>query len=133
MEKFSKKTNMDTKKEIARFLISGAMINGTDFCVYFILFHFLPYSLSKGISFTCAGIVGYLLCKYWIFKRNRISYAEMGRYALVNFLALGINVLANQTILNIWPGAILAALLIATALTGFFTFVCFKGWVFRTP
>ncbi len=123
---------MKTTKEVLRFLIAGAMINGTDFSVYFILFHFLPYSLSKGLSFSCAGIVGYLLCKYWIFKRNRLSYAEMGRYALVNLLALGINVLTNQAILNIWPGTVLVALLTATALTGLFTFVCFKWWVFRT-
>ncbi len=124
---------MKTGKELARFLISGAMINGTDFCVYFILFHFLPYSLSKGISFICAGVVGYLLCKCWIFKRNRMSYAEMGRYALVNFLALGMNVFTNQTILNVWPGSILAALLIATMLTGLFTFIFFKWCVFRAP
>ena len=124
---------MKTRKEVLRFLIAGAMINGTDFSVYFILFHVLSYSLSKGLSFSCAGIVGYLLCKYWIFKRNRLSYAEMGRYALVNLLALGINVLTNQAILNVWPGAVLAALLVATVLTGLFTFVCFKWWVFKTP
>ena len=123
---------MNSRKEILRFLISGAVINGTDFSVYFILFHFLPYSISKGISFTCAGIVGYLLCKHWIFKRDRLSYAEMGRYALINGLALGINILTNQMILNTWLGAVLAALLMATAVTGLFTFVCFKWWVFRT-
>jgi len=124
---------MKTTKEVLRFLIAGAIINGTDFSVYFILFHFLPYSVSKGLSFSCAGIVGYLLCKYWIFKRNRPSYAEMGRYALVNLLALGINVITNQAILNVWPGTVLVALLVATVLTGLFTFVCFKWWVFRTP
>lgn len=123
---------MSVKKEIMRFLIAGTVVNTTDFIVYFILFHFLPYSLSKGISFTCAGIVGYLLGKYWIFKHNRLSYVEMGRYALINFLALGVNVLTNQSILSLWPGAVLEALLIATAVTGLFTFVCFKWWVFRT-
>ncbi|MBN1689211.1 MAG: GtrA family protein [Candidatus Omnitrophica bacterium] len=123
---------MNTKKEIVRFLIAGAVINATDFFVYFILLPFLPFSVSKGISFTCAGIVGYLFGKYWIFKQNQQSYAEIGRYALINMLALGINVLTNQAILNMWPGAVLAALLIATALTGLFTFVCFKWWVFRT-
>ena len=126
------KYNASARKEITRFLIAGTIVNATDFSIYFILFHFLPYSLSKGLSFSCAGVVGYLLCKYWIFKRNRLSYAEMGRYALVNLLALGINVLTNQAVLNVWPGAVLAALLVATALTGLFTFVCFKWWVFRT-
>ena len=101
----------------------------------FIIFYFIffPFSVSKGISFTCAGIVGYLLYKYWIFKHNQpSSYAEVGRYALINFLALGINVLTNQSILKRWPGAVFLALIIATILTGLFTFVCFKWWVFRT-
>ncbi len=122
---------MKNKKELVRFLIAGATINAVDFSIYYALFHFLPFSVAKGISFTCAGIVGYLLNKYWTFKHNRTSYAEIGRYALINFLALGINVLTNQSVLNLWPGAIWAALIIATILTGLFTFVCFKWWVFR--
>ena len=87
---------MNAKKEMIRFPIAGAIITATDFGIYYLLFHFLSFSISKGISFTCAGIVGYLLNKYWTFKHNQPSYAEIGRYALVNFLALGINVLINQ-------------------------------------
>ncbi len=123
---------MNTKKQIIRFLIAGSIVNATDFSIYYILFHFLPFSVSKGISFTCAGIVGYLLYKNHIFRGDKASYAEVIRYALINFLALGINVLTNQTILDIWPGAVLAALLTATALTSLFAFSCFKWWVFRT-
>ena len=125
------KYNASARKEITRFLIAGTIVNATDFSIYYILFHFLSFSISKGISFTCAGIVGYLLYKYWAFKRNQPSYAEVGRYMLINFLALGINVTTNQGILNMWPGAVLAALTIATALTGLFAFICFKWWVFR--
>ncbi len=123
---------MNTKKEITRFLIAGGIVNATDFSIYYTLLHFLPFSVSKGISFTCAGIVGYLLNKYLIFKYSQPSSAEIGRYALINFLALGINVSINQGILNMRPGAVWAALAIATILTGLFTFVCFKWWVFRT-
>ncbi|MDD5680255.1 MAG: GtrA family protein [Candidatus Omnitrophica bacterium] len=124
---------MNTKKEIIRFLIAGAIVNATDFSIYYILFHFLPFSISKGISFICAGIIGYLLIKFWTFKHNKpSSYAEVGRYALINSLALGINVLTNQSILNARPGAIWVALIIATIITGLFTYICFKWWVFRT-
>ena len=124
---------MNARKEVIRFLIAGAIVNATDFSIYYFLFHFLSFSIAKGISFICAGIVGYLLNKFWTFKHNKPpSYTEVGRYALVNFLALGINVLTNQGILNVWPGAIWLALIIATASTGLFTFVCFKWWVFRT-
>jgi len=118
---------MNVRKEIDSVFNCRTTVNATDFSVYFILFHFLPFSLSKGISFTCAGIVGYLLGKYWIFKQNQQSYAEIGRYALINFLALGINVLTNQAILDVWPGAVLAALLIATALTGYLPLFALNG------
>ncbi len=123
---------MDTKKEIIRFTIAGAIVNATDFSIYYILFHFLPFSVSKGISFSCAGIVGFLLNKYWTFKHNRLSLPELGRYALINFLALGVNVLTNQSVLGMRHGAVLLALIITTILTGLFTFVCFKWWVFNT-
>ena len=123
---------MSSKKQIIRFLISGTIVNATDFSVYYILFHFLPFSVAKGISFTCAGFVGYFLIKFWTFKHNKpLSFAEVGRYAIINFSALSINVLVNQGILNLWPGAIWVALIIASALTGLFTFACFKWWVFR--
>jgi putative flippase GtrA len=127
------KIGMSDKREIVRFLIAGTFAGAIDFGVYYVLIHFLPFSLAKGISFTCAGIIAYLLNKYWIFQYNRQpSYSEAGRYMLVNFLALGINVVTNQSILNIRPGAVFLALIIASTLTGLFTFVCFKWWVFRT-
>jgi putative flippase GtrA len=126
------KIDNKTRKEMIKFLIAGTIINATDFGIYYILFHFLAYSISKGISFTCAGIVGYLLNKYLIFKRNQPSSAEIGRYALINIIALGINVLTNQCILRLRPGSVLSALVIASVLTGIFTFACFKWWVFRT-
>jgi len=72
------------KKRDYPVLIAGTIVNATDFSIYYILFHFLSFSVSKGISFTCAGIVGYLLGKFWIFKHNRTSYAEIGRYALAS-------------------------------------------------
>lgn len=123
---------MNTKKQIILFLMGGTIVNATDFSVYYILFHFLPYSISKGISFTCAGIVGYLLSKYFVFKNKQTSVAEMGRYALISCLALAINVLTNQSVLRYGHGAVLPALISATIVTGLFTFVFFKWWVFRT-
>jgi len=123
---------MNVSKEIIRFLIAGTFVVATDFSAYYFLIHFLSFSISKGISFTCAGILGYVLNKYWTFKYNPPSYAEIGRYTIINFLALGINVLTNQGILNLWPGAVGAAFLTATTLTSLFTFVCFKWWVFRS-
>jgi len=127
------KIDIKARKEVIRFSIAGTIVGATDFGIYYFLIHFLSFPLAKGISFTCAGIVSYLLNKYWIFRYNRSSsYPEIGRYILVNFLALGINVVTNQSILERWPGTIFLALIIASMLTGLFTFICFKWWVFRT-
>ena len=123
---------MNVKKEIIRFSIAGTFVGGTDFGIYYFLIHFLSFSIAKGISFTCAGIVAYLFNKYWIFKYNKSSsYPEVGRYLIINFLGLGVNVLTNQSILNLRPGAVLLALIIASMLTGLLTFICFKWWVFK--
>ena len=122
---------MGTKKEIIRFSIAGVIVVTADIGIYYSLFHFLSFSASKAISFTCAGVVGYLLNKYWTFKNNRPSYMEIGRFILINFLALGINVLTNQGILNTWPTAVWPALVIATTLTSLLVFILFKWWVFK--
>lgn len=121
------------REEFVRFSIAGMIVTVTDFSIYYFLFHFLSYSLSKGISFVCAGIVGYLLYKYWTFRHSQPSYAEVGRYTLISLLALGINVSTNQGVLNARPGAVYLALGIATTITCLVTFVGFKWWVFRIP
>jgi len=123
---------MNIKIEIIRFSIGGIFVGATDFGVYYFLIRFLSFNLAKGISFTCACIVAYLFNKYWIFKHNQSSsYPEVGRYLIINFLALGINVLTNRSILKLRPGAVFLALIIASMLTGLFTFIFFKWWVFR--
>ena len=128
---FLQTSDMNVRKEIIRFSIAGTFVVATDFSIYYLLFHFLPFSIAKGISFTCAGIVGYLINKYWIFKHSRPSPVEIGRYVATNVLALGVNVVINHSILNVRPGAVWLALVIATALTSLLTFICFKWWVFN--
>ncbi len=56
------------------------MVGAIDFSVYFISKLFLSIHLAKGLSFASAGIVGYLLNKYWAFSKKKSSYPEMGRY-----------------------------------------------------
>ena len=127
------KTDTTIRQEIIRSSIAGPFIGATDFGIYYLLIHFLPFSLAKAASFTCAGAVAYLFNKYWIFQTGEPpSYVQIGRYWIINFVALGINVLTNQMILRAQPGAVFLALVIATALTSLFTFACFKWWVFKT-
>lgn len=87
--------------------------------------------ISKGISFISAGILGHGINKYWTFKQGQPSYTEAGRFALINVLALGVNVLTRQGILNLWPGAVWFALVVATAVTISLMFILFKWWVFK--
>ncbi|MEI8175330.1 MAG: GtrA family protein [Candidatus Omnitrophota bacterium] len=123
---------MKTRKEVLRFLLAGALAGSTDLGVYFLLRRFLSFSVAKGISFTLAFIVAYWLNKYWIFPyRQRSSYSEVGRYVLVNILALEINILINKGTLHLYPGAFLLAFIIASTVTGLLTFSSFKWWVFK--
>ena len=124
---------MNTQREMIRFAIAGILVGVIDFSVYYLLIHFLFFSLAKAISFIAAWIVAYLFNKYWAFNHKQpSSYAEVGRYVLINLLALEINVLTNQGILQAWPDAVFFAFIIASMLTGLLTFIGFKWWVFRT-
>ena len=120
-----------TKKEIIRYCVAGMFVGATDFGIYYILLNVFPYSLSKGISFICAGIVAYLFNKYWTFEQLRPSRAEIMRFVMINVLMLEINVLVNQSILSLWPGKVFVALLLAGQVTNILAFVFFKFWVFR--
>ncbi len=125
---------MSFKKNILQYLIAGTFVEAIDFSIYYFLIGFLSFSFSKGIAFTCAGIVAYFLNKYWTFSGSPpASYLETGRYLITNFVALGINVLTNQSILNAWPNTVFGALIIASMVTGVLSFVFFKWWVFKVP
>ena len=90
------------------------MVGATDYGSYYLLFHFLPFSLAKAISCLLAGIVAYWFNKYWVFQYSTLtSRSEIVRYVLINFLGLGVNVLTNQIVLNLYHGAILLALVSA--------------------
>ncbi len=117
--------------EIFRFGLVGFFVGATDAGLYYLLFQFLPFSLAKGISFICAGLVAYLFNKHWIFQCHcSKASGEAGRYIFVNFLALGLNLLTNHGILAVWPEAILPALIAASVATGVFVYIGYKWWVF---
>lgn len=122
---------MNTAQEILRFSITGMLVVAADFGIYYFLIHLLPTIFSKAVSFTCAGIIGYFLNKYLVFKNNQTSCAEMGRFIFINLLALGLNVWINQILLESFQSSIRVALVTATAVTNIMIFVCFKWWVFK--
>ena len=122
---------MNNKKEIIRFCLAGILVVGTDSGVYTFLIHFCSFNLAKGLSFACGGAVGYVINKYWTFQSRRRSGAEVVRYCLINVLTLGLNIYINRSVLHFLPGAVFWAFVIATVLTGLFSYVSFKWWVFQ--
>ena len=116
--------------QLIRFLVSGAFLVVVDVGIYTLLINVLPFSVSKAISFTCGGILAYLINKYWTFKQDRQSPAEVVRFIVANSTALGLNVATNALCLRANEEAVFFAVAVATAVTTVFTFVTFKFWVF---
>ena len=104
---------------------------GVDMGVYSLLIHFLPYTIAKGISFTCGGAAAYFLNKHWTFARKGRSNSEVFRFIIANVCALVVNVGANNLILAGSKENVLIALITATSVTAVFTYVIFKFWVFK--
>lgn len=122
---------MKTKKEITRYLIVTPVIGAMDFGIYFLSKLFLPITVSKGISYVCAGITGYLFSKYWVFSKHKKCNPEMNRYWISDVTLLGYNVTANSTILHFWPHTVFLALVIASFSTAILSFILKKLWVFK--
>lgn len=123
---------METKKQVNRYCIVAPLVGAADLGVYYPLKQFMSVDVSKGVSFVCAGIAGYLFTKYWVFCEQKTHYPEMGRYMIAGLVLLGCNVLINRTTLNFFPSAVLSALIIASAITTILSFVLKKYWVFKT-
>lgn len=122
---------MGLKKEVIRFSIVTPLVGITDWGVYYLSLQVLPFSVSKGISFVCGGLVGYLLNKHWTFSQRERSYSEMGRYWVAQLIMLGFNVSSNQILLHFWPKAVFVCLVIASISTAVLSFILKKWWVFR--
>ena len=124
-------STMHPTQEFIRCIAVGAVAIATDLGLYAVLGRVLPYSLSKGISFTCAAAMAYMLNKYWVFQRRQRSSTEVVQYLIFSVLVLGVNVLTNRAMLSLWPGKMLAAVWIATTVTGTVSYIGLKWWVFR--
>lgn len=126
------KSRMKHFSEVLKFSLTGILVVATDGGIYYLLINVLDNPVAKGMSFTCGGIVAYVLNKYWTFKQEKKSNSEVLRFIFANFLALGLNIGVNQFILHSNNNAIFTGLLGATTATAVFTFIVFKFWVFRS-
>ena len=123
---------MKTRIEFVRFCLVSMMVGTTDLGVYFLAKNILPIDVSKGLSFVCAGILGYFFNKHWTFDRHHRSNSEMVRYGATEFFLLGFNISVNRGLLLLLPEAHFLAAATASLSTALVSFVCKKMWVFKT-
>ena len=118
------------KREMSRFLVAGLCAVGTDMGSYFLLLKVLPHDYSKGVSFLLGTIVAYYINKYWTFEKRTKLYGEIGKFAILYSLTLGINVLVNRIVLTLFQSMLLAFLM-ATGVSTILNFLGQKTWVFK--
>jgi putative flippase GtrA len=118
------------KKELKRFLVAGFGAVSTDLATYYILLNFLNTDIAKGISFLLGTIVAFVINKYWTFEKTEKSYQQIVQFSVLYTLTLGVNVVINKFILDIF-GTTLLAFLIATGVSTVLNFIGQKWWVFR--
>lgn len=119
------------KKEIFRFIVVGSGAVLTDTLVYFLLINFLPFSISKTISFLSGTLVAYIFNKYWTFEVKKKSYSEMMRFLALYLSTLVANVAMNKGVLLITNELAILAFLVATGTSTILNFLGQKFWVFR--
>lgn len=133
-----------TKKEIARFIVSGICAVTTDMLFYYLLSNFLEISLAKGISFLIGTITAYLMNKYYTFEQKDKSAKEVIQFVSLYLVSLLVNIGINKISLILLPLPLqylpsltnyqtvkLLAFLLATGASTVLNFLGQKFWVFN--
>jgi putative flippase GtrA len=118
------------KKELKRFLVAGISAVATDLATYYVLLNFFNTDISKAISFLFGTMVAYFINKYWTFEKIEKSYVEIIKFGFLYSTTLGVNVMTNKIILDMFSITLLA-FLIATGISTVLNFIGQKWWVFR--
>jgi putative flippase GtrA len=118
------------KKELKRFLVAGISAVATDLATYYVLLNFFNTDISKAISFLLGTLVAYFINKYWTFEKIEKSYVEIIKFGFLYSTTLGVNVMTNKIILDMFSITLLA-FLIATVISTVLNFIGQKWWVFK--
>jgi len=118
------------KKELKRFLVAGISAVSTDLATYYLLLNFLDTNTAKAISFLLGTIVAFVINKYWTFEKHEKSYKEIIKFGVLYSATLGVNVMINKIVLDMFDITIVA-FLIATGISTVLNFISQKWWVFR--
>lgn len=118
-------------KEILRYLVVGSAAFSMDMLIYFLLLHFLTYSIAKAISFVSGSVLAYILNKYWTFNQQEKSFYEILKFAILYISTLLTNVAVNKISLNLSHNLALFSFFVATGTSTILNFIGQKCWVFK--
>jgi putative flippase GtrA len=126
-------------KQMGRYICGGICATLTDLITYSLLLHHCWPSIAKGISFVAASCVAYVIQKFWTFKQQKHSWAEMARFGSVYGVSLLANVTINKLVISISHSVITELAnyqyqlgwLCATGTSVVLNYVGQKFWVFR--
>lgn len=119
------------KKELLRFLVGGGSAVMVDYIAYQIFMYVgIDRNISKGISFICGSIVGFLLNKLWTFESSNFKKSEIVRYIILYSCTACINALVNKGVL-MGTSIELLGFLCATAISTILNFLGQKYFVFQ--
>jgi putative flippase GtrA len=119
-----------TRQQLSRFLVTGLLAVGTDFCIYWLMIDSVPVDIAKGISFICGSVVAFVMNKLWTFEhidavnRSLINFSCL--YSLTFLANLGVN---HITLTFIADSKVLGFVL-ATGTSTALNFIGMKFWVF---
>lgn len=119
------------RREMLCFLIVGCSAVLTDYLCYqvFMKLFLWDQSVSKGISFFCGALLGFILNKFWTFQSSRTVKKEVPKYILLYMCTALINAQVNAGILFVMQSEP-AGFLGATGVSTILNFIGQKFFVF---
>jgi putative flippase GtrA len=134
--------NKPIKPQIAKFFIVGLLTVAIDFLIYRTLIYFRildvnSINLAKGLGFIGGTIFAYFANRCWTFNQPSVRAGSAIRFIMVYLLGLGINIAANQIVLDLSEQRLAAnelilviAFILATGISATLNFIGMKFFVF---
>lgn len=126
-------TNHGRTTEFARYFVASLAALLIDTAVLLSTATVLHYLVAASLGFVAGALVSYLLAIRWVFGQRRLvqrKRAEVGVYALVGVLGLGINDLVIFLAVSSAGLSLLGAKLVAAGITFLFNFALRKLLLF---
>lgn len=125
------------KREFVVFVVVGSLTFMIDYMVYTTMMTFihLPVEVAKVIGIIAGTTSAYIMNRLWTFNHTRYSLGSIGRFLLLYFVTLGVNVGINTGVLMLLaslPKATFISFTIAAGTAASMNFIGMRYFVFRT-